>query len=83
MTVEVYNGIGPPLVLEATQVVVRNEFGEPINFVVQLGPRQYDMHSAAHEPSPEFNGALADAGITGTIFVKDVKVQQPIIVPGQ
>jgi hypothetical protein len=64
MILEILDGLGRPMVIPATRVVVRSHDGTPLAAVVEWQGGPYGTHvTAAHAQDPNFNQILANLGL--------------------
>jgi hypothetical protein len=64
MILEILDGLGRPLVVPATRVVVRSIDGTPLAAVVEWEGGPNGTHvTATHAKDPHFNQVLANLGI--------------------
>jgi hypothetical protein len=64
MILEILDGLGKPLVVPATRVVVRSANGTPLAAVVEWQGGDGGTHvTATHAKDPQFNQILANLGI--------------------
>ncbi len=71
MQVETHNALRDHHVLEATEVVVRNDDGTPVAVLQDHGNGVIGVYTAG---DPNFNRALAALGITAQVQVKELRV---------
>jgi hypothetical protein len=68
-------GRGPPLVIAATQIVIRADDGTPICVAAHFGPeRAYAVEKAG---DPDFQRALRAMGIRETVICDRVELPKP------
>lgn len=70
MQVDLHNALREPQSLEATRVLVRDKYGNPLVFVIEDG----EMVNFKTIDDPDFQQALKDFGINRTIIVKQLDV---------
>jgi hypothetical protein len=64
MILEILDGLGRPLVIPATRVVVKSVDGTPLAAVVEWAGGPYGTHvTATHAKDPQFNQILANLGL--------------------
>ena len=64
MILEILDGLGRPIVIPATRVVVRSEDGTPLAAVVEWVGGPTGTHvTAVHAKDPQFNQVLANLGL--------------------
>jgi hypothetical protein len=64
MILEILDGLGNPLVIPATRVVVKSGDGTPLAVVVEwVGDTNGTHVTAAHARDPHFNRILANLGL--------------------
>jgi hypothetical protein len=64
MILEILDGLGRPLVIPATRVVVRSGDGTPLAAVVEWEGGPGGTHvTATHAKDPQFNQVLANLGL--------------------
>lgn len=64
MILEILDGLGRPMVIPATRVVVRSYDGTPLAAVVEWQGGPTGTHvTAAHANDPNFNQILANLGL--------------------
>jgi len=73
MQVEIItNGIGSEtLVVDASQIVVRGDNGDPVQIAAEHGPKGVLLLSNVTDP--DFNKALSQIGLDITVFCKKLK----------
>jgi hypothetical protein len=73
MQVEIItNGIGSEtLVVDASQIVVRGDNGDPVQIAAEQGPKGILLLSNVTDP--DFNEALNQIGLDITVFCKKLK----------
>ena len=65
------NGIGSePIVLDATQVVVRGDNGDPVQIAAEHGPEGVLLLSNVYDT--DFNESLRTIGLDITVICKDL-----------
>jgi hypothetical protein len=82
MIVETHNNFKDPLKLTASRVLISDEFGNPVCFVVQFAPGHI---VACHAGDPNFEDQLHMHGFDQTVIVKRLdnkKLAKPHILLG-
>ena len=65
------NGIGSePIILDATQVVVRGDNGDPVQIAAEHGPEGVLLQSNVYDA--DFNESLRTIGLDITVICKDL-----------
>lgn len=76
MKLEIHNGL-TPTVVEATRVIVKDMYDNPIAVAVEIESGIIVAETASNERMAEFNSILRSLGIAKTTIVKDA-VQKPL-----
>ncbi len=70
MRVKLHNGLSKPQVIEATSVVVEDDFGNPLVMAVELEAHSYVF---AKLGDAEFDPLLRQLGINKTVVINEVQ----------
>jgi hypothetical protein len=74
MVVELHNLLRDPQVKEATQVIVRDIYGDPLIIALEQQPGTYTV---AHRGDNNFPKVLAALGLHTTIITEHIAPPQP------
>jgi len=83
MKLLIHDRLNNPVEIQATRVVVLDQYDNPIAFALQTDPEIIIVESAAEAGQVAFNATLRNLGIDKTVLVTDVK-QKPlkdIVIP--
>jgi hypothetical protein len=69
MKLQIHRNMRNVQTIEATRVVVKDDYDNPIALALEFAPGQI---LAVTADSPEFNAVLASLGIKDTVLVEDV-----------
>jgi hypothetical protein len=74
MRVELHNSLQTPLVQEATQVVVRDIFGDPLAIAIEQLPGVYIV---SNRGDPNWAKVLYSLGLRDTVITDHIAAPQP------
>lgn len=80
MIVETHNNFANPQRFEASRVVIRDCFDQPLVIALQVDDRTYQIYT---QDDPEFPRVLRNLGIESTIVVDTVDPQALHALPGK
>jgi hypothetical protein len=72
MKLEIHNGLGEPLVVEATRVLVRDDMGNPVAFAITYQKDRVNGREhirASHALDKDFLAQLKMCGIADTVVI--------------
>ena len=79
MIVETHNNFDDPHRIEATRVVVRDRFDQPLVIALEVGEGLYQIYQ---QTDPEFPRVMEALGLDGTIVVDKVDTKALQKLPG-
>lgn len=72
MRVLLHNNLQSPQQLEASRVVITDDFGNPLAAAIQIADNTILVEKAGDSTDTEFNSFLRQLGISQTVIVQNV-----------